>query len=967
MTPPEYQKAVGLFEQLRELPEDQRASALDLACAGNAGLREQVWGLLEADRDAAAGSFLARRAIEDAAQLLKPDPPSAPARGSATGNHRLSPLSPGTRFGPYEITALLAVGGMGEVYRARDTRLGRDVALKILPPEVAGDSMRRARFELEARAVAALNHPNIVAVYDVGEGYIVSELVEGEPLRSGHHGLRKTIEIAAQIAGGLAAAHKAGIVHRDLKPDNILLAHDGRPRILDFGLARVRAAHAGARENPGVRTETGMVMGTAGYMSPEQVRGLAADHRSDIFSFGVILHELLTGKRPFQGETSVDIMQAILRHEPPELPETVPLAVRQIVTHCLEKDAGDRFQSAQDLRFTLLTIAQSGSMAAAAQVTPPARRNAWRFFFRALAAVALIAAGVAGTRLWWRGAASPPGTGALVQLDLDVGEEVSQLAVSADGSQVVFVKENQMVLRRLDQARIVPLPGTEGALYPFFSPDGKWVAFFSGGKLRKIGVTGGAPVTICDAQSGRGGSWGDDGRIVVSLGSTGGLFTVASSGGVPRPLTDLTGEPPGVSSHRWPQVLPQSRGVLFTASNGGSTIGSLRVLPMSGGQAKTLVEGSPYGRFLMGGYLIYYQGGKLFAVRFDLGRLEISGAPVLLVDRVAADTVRGAIFDVSLSGTLIYRAGNEEVGRTPFWLNSSGAFQQLVVKSGSYVTPRLAPDGKRLAFAVEQGGEYHLWICDLSGGNMKRLTFDDSETQLLPVWTPDSEFVVFRSGNSLAWVRSDGSGKVQRLASSSLDPQPYSFSPDGKYLAFAGDDAGTGLDLYIARVERAAGGLQLGQPQALWRQAGGQYAPAISPDGRWLAYNSDESAGRADVYVTPFSPGSTAAGGKWQVSSEGGVNPVWSRDGRELFYRSADRHVMVAGYLVRGLSFLSVQPRSWAARRLGVAGGLPSFDVVPDGSRVVGIFESEESNPETHLRVLLNVAEELRRRVPASK
>jgi serine/threonine-protein kinase len=407
-------------------------------------------------------------------------------------------------------------------------------------------------------------------------------------------------------------------------------------------------------------------------------------------------------------------------------------------------------------------------------------------------------------------------------------------------------------------------------------------------------------------------------------------------------------------------VLPQARGVLFTATVAGGAIGSLRVLPKGGGAPKTLVENAPYGRYLDGGYLVYYQDGKLFAAPFNLDRLEISGPASLVVGHVAADTVRGAIFEASLSGTVIYRRGDEETSRVVSWMESSGAVRQLAAKPSAYLTPRLSPDGKRLALAVAQGGEQNLWIYELANDTMKRLTFDP-ETQLLPVWTPDGEFVAFRSGSSLAWARSDGSGKLEHLESASLNPLPCSFSPDGKWLAFAGDDPDTGLDLYVAPVERTAGAMRLGTPKALLRQPGGQYAPAISPDGRWVAYSSDES-GRAELYVTEFSPDGMAGKGKWQVSGEGGIYAAWAGSGRQLFYRSADRHIMVETYTTKGDSFLAGKPRPWTGRRLAVAGGFASFDVALDGGGVAGIFESPDNSAERDLRILLNASGELRRR-----
>ncbi len=545
----------------------------------------------------------------------------------------------------------------------------------------------------------------------------------------------------------------------------------------------------------------------------------------------------------------------------------------------------------------------------------------------------------------------------MLQLDLDLADEVSQFAVSPDGLTVAYVSKGQLAIRRLDQAKITPLAGTEGARAPFFSPDGQWVAFFDGLKLQKIAVGGGAPVALCDAALGSA-SWGEDGNIVAALSSNGGLSKVSALGGMPQPLTDLKGEAQSVQSHRWPQVLPGGKGVLFTSYVGGEQ-GSLRVMPL-GGRAKTLVENSVYGRYLAGGYLIYYQGGALFAASMDLNRLVVRGPALPLVNGVAYDNARGAAFDASAE-TLVYHTGPGGNKRVVSWLDSYNRADPILVKPADYLCPRLSPDGNRLVVAVSQPGQSNLSIYDLTRETMTPLTFGSSRNTF-PVWTPDGEFLAFRSGTTLAWTRADGSGKVERQADR-YTRAPWSFSPDGKWLAFWDPTDGR---LWAAPVDRTAGAMHLGEPPLplLPRAGAGKAAPAVSPDGRWLAYHSSELS-RYEVYVIPFSPGGRTRGGQWQVSNAGGQAPMWSHNGRDLFYRSLDRRVMAVAYRAKGDSFVWEKPRVWAEKQLADLNTSQTFDVAPDGKRVVALFDSEETKPETHLRVLLNVTDELRRRTAA--
>ncbi|MGC2661531.1 MAG: protein kinase [Bryobacteraceae bacterium] len=867
----------------------------------------------------------------------------------------------GQRIGRYVVTERLGGGGNGEVFAARDSDLNRLVALKFLAVLAEGD-LPIERFIYEAKAASALNHPNIVTVHEVIHSVsglaIVMELVEGTPLRrlvGTPMPLDQLVFVGQQIARALHAAHERGIVHCDIKPENLMIRRDGLIKVLDFGLAR---------DSSLLNSRSMLHAGTLRYMAPERSRGETPTGASDIFSLGLVLYELATGVHPFDSASLLDTVEA-LNHRQADPPSScnafVPSQMDDLLLRMLAKEPSER-PSAGEVTRSLETHFQ----VALPSLHPRSTRKSqsgkhkrwWRTGQLAAAAVLLCLLTWAVVQFALPHAQAPK---PFVQLDLDVGDVVSEFAVSPDGSEIVLLKGNQLALRPLSQSQLTSLPGTEGASYPFFSPDGKWVAFFAAGKLRKIAVNGGAPFTICDAQSGRGGSWGDDGFIVATLNSTGGLWVVSSSGGVPRPLTSLNGEAPGVTSHRWPQILPRGRGILFTATIAGGAVGSLRVMPRQGGLATTVVENSPYGRVLSNGFLVYYQNGRLFAVPFDLNRLQITGPALLLLDGVAADTVRGATFEASPSGTLVYRRGDGGGSATFGWLTASGQVQQLLSQPGAYLTPRLSPDGHQLAFSLSQTGQQNIWIYGVETRTIKRLTFD-SEPQLLPVWTPDGQFIAFRSGSSLAWIRSDGSGKVERLASSRhLNPLPYGFSPDGKWLVFGGDAPGTGLDLFIAKALREGDKFSLGDPRPLLRHAGGQYSPAISPDGRWLAYSSDES-GRGEVYVRPFLPDGSVGDAKWQVSTDGGIYPVWSRQGSELFYRNSERYIMEDKYTVHADSFLTGSPTRWSRRRLEVAGGFPSFDLAPDAHRVLGIFEPEGNTPDTDLRVMLNLDAELSRR-----
>jgi Tol biopolymer transport system component/predicted Ser/Thr protein kinase len=877
------------------------------------------------------------------------------------------PLAPGSQLGRYTIESPLGNGGMGNVHKARDSRLGRLVAIKVSQERFS------ARFEREARAISSLNHGNICTLYDVGPNYLVMELVEGPTLaariKEGPIPLDQALKIARQIADALEAAHQAGIVHRDLKPGNIHLKPGGAVKVLDFGLAKVAAPLSHPDDSPGLaldQTKEGIILGTAAYMAPEQAAGKPVDKRADIWAFGVVLYEMLTGKRLFAGETVSETLASVIKDEPRL--DAVPRKARRLLESCLERDPQRRLRDIGDA-WRLLDGEQTGVE------TPepaPARVNKLAGLSWKGALVTVLVLGLAFLGAWfWR--AAPPSGKLLLRLNVDLGSDVSldQFAIlSPDGTRLAYASKWRLYTRRLDQAQSTELVvASEEILSPFFSPDGKWVAFFLPGKLMKVSVESGAQVKLCDVDpvhmgGSTGGSWAGD-YIIAALAPTGGLWRIPAAGGRPQPVTAVDHER-GEVTHRWPQILPGGKAVLFTAHTktmGGFDEATIEAVDLRNGRRKTLLRGGAHARYLPSGHLVFMRRNTLFAVPFDLDRLEVRGSPSAVLDGITnINTTGDAYFDFSQTGTFIYDGveGSRPAGVIANWMDALGHLQPLVTRPGSYSRPRLSPDGQRLAMRVSDPSGMDIWVYDVQRDTRIRLT-DGSTAPDSPVWTPDGRFVVFDDlqTGGMFWSRADGGGKPQRLTRSKNVQQPYSVSPDGKRLAFM-EQGSSGFDLWTVPIRGDGVTLQAGAPEPFLQTPFDERHGAFSPDGRWLAYSSNET-GAFEVYVRAFPD----RGEKWQVSNGGGVTPVWSPAGHELFYRTEDQRIIVASYTVTGDSFRSDKPRQWSEQRPAKVSGRTgaNFDVAPDGKRLA-VLMSPGGGPEPHHVIFLeNFFDEIRRRL----
>ena len=859
------------------------------------------------------------------------------------------PLAEGAKLGPYQIVSPLGAGGMGEVYRARDTRLNRTVAIKVLPSGLTSDPAALQRFEREARAVAALSHPHVCPVHDVGRqdgiDFLVLEFLDGETLARrltrGKLPLDQALQYATQIASGLAAAHDAGLIHRDIKPGNIMLTKSGA-MLLDFGLAKApeaRNADATVTVTSPVTT-AGTVLGTVQYMAPEQIEGRPADQRSDIFAFGAVVYEMVSGRRAFRGETPTAIVTALLSTNPELLAAvdpTVPPALDHLVHVCLEKDPARRWQSAAD-------IARQLEWLRAESPSPRTSETRTSFGSRALAIAALagLALGSTVVAMWPRSDARLRNA-AVSPVRFEIREpaaiRLDSPAISADGRRIAYVTADKdgstrVQLRSIDRLESVPIPGTDGGRYPSFSPDGQSMAFLGPGGLKTISLEGGAPTIIwaspLQAALGRGISWGADGTIVFASSPNTGLSRVAAAGGpvqfftTPSPKDDEIG-------HMWPEQLPEGRGVIFTTTAQSET-DPFKLCIHSRDQPghRDLVESGRNARYVPSGHLIYAVADALMAAPFDLRSLKITGKPVQVLRGVQSVSGLGsAFYAISDSGTLVYSEGPEITQTSvPVWIGADGTSTPLknVPAGALHFDTSVSPDGQRAAFSVVRGPWQDVWLHDIARSSWTRLT-TASPAEMAPVWLPDRGAVVFSSNaESIAELYSipaDGSGEATVLYKSPHSKYPSSYSAANKLLAYVEFTPSTQADIWLLDLS--------GPPKATaWLATRFQESrPDFSPDGRWLAYDSDES-GRLDVSIRPVG----RQGGKQQVSTEGGRAPRWSRDGRQLFYMNDGKLIAVS--ISEHGGGLTVGAPTVRAQHDYFGGAIANYSVAADG-RVLAV------------------------------
>ena len=891
-------------------------------------------------------------------------------------------LAAGTPLGPYKVLGPIGVGGMGEVYGARDPALKRDVAIKILPRDLAADPDRLARFRREAQVLASLNHPNVAAVYglhDAGDNMLalVMELVEGQTLAEriarGRLPVREVIAVGRQIAEALASAHEQGIVHRDLKPANIKIRPDDQVKVLDFGLAKAldprtgvgsgdRADGAGSGE---YMTATGIVVGTGPYMAPEQVRGKGVDRRADIWAFGVVCWEMLTGSRPFEGETLSDVLGAVLHNEPDwsQLPPKTPPILRRLLRRCLEKNPRLRLDSATSVRLDLQEALDGNDTG---NVRPTRPWIPWAVAGVATAAAALLMLSNSATE-------QTPATHSAI-LKTELGADItlrddpgSAIALSPDGGTLVFVSAQTSVpsmlyVRRMDELDARPLEGTQNARSPFFSPDGQWIGFFADKKLRRISASGGPALDICAAEDARGGSWSDDGKwIVFAPEKTKGLLKVAATGGVPEPLTKVVS---GEVTHRWPQVLPGSRHVLYTSSTKTDEWNDARLMvqALAGGEPKVLQPGF-YGRFVASGHLLFVQNATISAAPFDPQTLEPPGRSATVVDNIAADpSTGGAQYSVADDGTLVFLQGRKSTKAVSVVsMARSGSIGTLHDAPLDWTNPQVSPKGDRLAFDVHDGANRNIWILDLKSRQKSQLTFDAGDNYK-PIWTPDGTRVVFTSTRNRAanlyWQPVDGAGPAQRLTTSANLQNAGSWDPSGAFLAYEEWRPGTGKDIFILPFDKAT--LTPTKPILFVGEPDNQAEPVFSPDGRWVAFHGSTPT-RTEVFVRSFK-----GEGRWQISSGGGRDAAWfptPAGGELVYFSTGDERIMTARYSVLGNSFRHEQPVPWSVIRFGrPPRDGRTFHLHPNGEHVVGVPRSP-----MQMTIMFDLFGRLRRLVPGAE